>query len=208
MKTEISLQSDFQNVDKEMTRGKLVNTPGLWINGKICWLQNGYEKILPEYSVSVHVKSVQKHSKVQYNEIYVRNHSKENIEVKVLLLSHFSKSDQNHLAFVSPTDNVIFHSVEDQLILVNGEFNGSSLEQRTVQPIWNVHTDLIWKNQDNGSLKYLPMGKGGYVSICSLHMNLAPQTSNMGRTWTIYGNNKEVIMDLNQILLKNSTSIS
>ncbi len=208
MKTEISLQSDYQNFGKEMTRGKLVNTPGIWINGKICWLQNGYEKLLPEYAVSVHVKSVQKHSKVQYNEIFVRNHSKEAIDVKVLLLSYYSQSNQDHLAFVSPTDNVVFHSVDDQLILVNGEFNGKSLEQRTVQPLWNVHTDLIWKNQQKGNLKYLPMGKGGYVSICSLNMNLAAQTSSTSRAWTIYGKDKEELMDLNHILLKNSTSIS
>ncbi|MFT8319278.1 MAG: hypothetical protein ABF649_00060 [Bacillus sp. (in: firmicutes)] len=204
MKTEAYLQSDYQSIQKEAVSGRLVSTIGLWIEGKTYWIQNGYEKLIPEQAISVHIKHVPKHSKIQYSEIYVRNHSFIVKQMKVLMLNYYSKPFKEHLTFVSPTDNVIFHSVNEELFLVNGESNGSRIEQRTVQPIWNVHTELIWSNNDNGILKYQPMGKGASVSIFSLNVEVQPQTSTNCKTWTIHGKEKKDLMDLNQLLIKKS----
>ena len=208
MKIEANLQKDIQTVQRKLLKKKLTTTPGVWIDGKTYWIQNGYEKLIPEHSISVHVKQIQKHSKIQYNEIFVRNHSQQKKALKILVLNYFTKAYQEHLSFVSPTENVIYHSIDDQLYLVNGEHNNSSIEQRTVQHIWNVHTDHIWSNNENGILKYQPMAKGSSVSIFSLNMDVKPQSTGICRAWSITGTEKKDILDMNRILMKTSTSIS
>ncbi|MFS0660620.1 hypothetical protein AB1L07_17480 [Niallia alba] len=208
MKIEANLQKDFQSVQRKLLMKKLTTTPGIWIDGKTYWIQNGYEKLIPKYSISVHVKQIHKHSKIQYNEIYVRNHSTETKKMKILVLNYFTKAYQEHLSFVSPTENVIYHSIDDQLYLVNGKHETTSIEQRTVQPIWNVHTELIWNNNHKGILKYQPMAKGSSVSIFSLNMEVKPQSTGISRAWSITGTEKKDILDLNHILMKTSTSIS
>jgi len=206
MKIEAEISKDY--MDNKLQLSKLTTTPGLWIDGKIYWIQNGYEKLIPEHSISVHVKNIHKHSKIQYNEIFVRNHSSHKKSMKVVVLNHYARAFKEHVAFVSPTENVIFHSVDDQLYLVNGEHNKSAMEQRTVQPIWNVHTEHIWSNYLKGHLKYQPMAKGACVSIYSLNMEIPPQSTGFSRTWSINGTDKDELLDLNRILLKTSTSIS
>ncbi|MGP7816245.1 hypothetical protein [Niallia sp. 01092] len=209
MKTEAYLQSDYQSMEKKSISGRLVGTIGIWLDGKTYWIQNGYEKLIPEQAISVHIKHVPKHSKIQYNEIFVRNHSVLSKQMKVLMLNYYSKPLDEQLTFVSPTDNVIFHTVNNHLFLVNGETsNGSRIEQKTVQPLWNVHTELIWSNNANGILKYQPMGKGASVSIFSLNLEMKPQSIASCKAWTIHGAEKKELMDLNQLLIKNHTSIS
>jgi hypothetical protein len=208
MKIEANLQKDYQSAQRKLLMKKLTTTPGIWIDGKTYWIQNGYEKLIPEHSISVHVKQIHKHSKIQYTEIYVRNHSQQEKKLKILVLNFFPVTYQEHLSFVSPTENVIYHSVDDQLYLVNGEYNKNSIEQRTVQPIWNVHTEHIWSNNQKGILKYQPMAKGSSVSIFSLSMNVNPQSTGISRAWSITGTEKKDILELNHILMKTSTSIS
>ncbi|WP_400242389.1 hypothetical protein AB3U99_15645 [Niallia sp. JL1B1071] len=208
MKIEANLQKDYQSAQRKLLMKKITTTPGIWIDGKTYWIQNGYEKLIPEHSISVHVKQIHKHSKIQYNEIFVRNHSQQERKLKILVLNYFPKAYQEHLCFVSPTDNVIYHSVDDQLYLVNGEYNTNSIEQRTVQPIWNVHTEHIWSNNLKGILKYQPMAKGSSVSIFSLSMDVKPQSTGISRAWSITSTEKKDILELNHILMKTSTSIS
>ncbi|WP_312092182.1 hypothetical protein [Niallia sp.] len=208
MKIEANLQKDYQSAKKKLFMKKLTTTPGIWIDGKTYWIQNGYEKLIPEHAISVHVKQIHKHSKIQYNEIYVRNHSQQMKKMKILVLNYFSKACLEHLSFVSPTENVIYHSIDEQLYLVNGEHNANNIEQRTVQPIWNVHTEHIWSNNQKGILKYQPMAKGSSVSIFSLSMEIKPQSIGISRAWSITGTEKKDILDLNSILMKTSTSIS
>lgn len=208
MKTEEYLERDYQYFQKEAYIKKMISTPGIWIDGKVYWIHNGYEKLIPEHSLSVHIKHVQKHSKIQYSEIFVRNHSSVKKECKLFMLNHYPKAYTEHVSFVSPTDNVIFHSIDGHLMLINGEVQGASLDQRTIQPIWNVHADLIWSNYRAGILKYQPMGKGSSVSIYSLNMKINSQKTAVSRNWTIYGEDKKELMELNTILFKTSTSIS
>jgi len=208
MKSEAYLNADYQCIQKEAAGGRLVGIPGVWIEGKTYWIQNGYEKLIPDHSISVHIKHISKHSKVQYSEIYVRNHASVAKQMKILVLNHYTQPFKEHLAFVSPTDNIIFHSVDEELFLVNGECNGCRLEQRTIQPQWNIHTEHIWSKRGNGILKYQPMGKGASVSIFSLNVEIKPHTSTIGRTWTIHGKEKQDVMALNSYLIKNHTSIS
>lgn len=66
------------------------------------------------------------------------------------------------------------------------------MEQRTVQPLWNVHTDHIWSNNQNGTLKYQPMAKGSSVSIFSLNMEVMPQSTGISRAWSIMGTEKRI----------------
>ncbi|KAB7670035.1 hypothetical protein [Bacillus sp. B1-b2] len=208
MKIEAEIRNEFHSSMKDTPLNKLATTPGIWLDGKIYWIQNGYEKLIPEHAISVHVKNIHKHSKIQYNEIFVRNHSSEWKEMKILLLNHFTNPFKEHVAFVAPTENVIYHSVDDELFLVNGVNKGNSMEQRTVQPIWNVHTDHIWNNFSKGQLKYQPMAKGSCVSIFSLNMEIEPQSTDQCQAWSIHGQSKKELLDFNTVLLKTSTSIS
>lgn len=208
MKIEAEIRNDYHSPLEDMVVNKLTTTPGIWLDGKIYWIQNGYEKLIPEHSISVHVKNIHKHSKIQYNEIFVRNHSVEAKEMKILILNHFINPFKEQVAFVAPTENVIYHSVDEELYLVNGVYKTNYMEQRTIQPIWNVHTDHIWNNFNKGQLKYQPMAKGSCVSIFTLTMGIEPQSTGQCQAWSIHGQNKKELLDLNHILLKTSTSIS
>lgn len=185
-------------------RAQLHYTAGIWVNGKYCWLQNTNEKIIYDEQIIVKVRTVQPHSKIQFNHLYVSNHSNKAKKLKVLAMHHHSRISQEQFTFASPKDKVIFHLANKEMFLVNGHSNGIGMKEYTVQPYWNVLTDKIWSSQENGHLKYQPMSKGPAVSIFTIEAEIKPHETIKMNTWNIKGSSIADLIMLDRALLKNA----
>lgn len=193
-----------ENVERIMHRQPLIFTPGLWIKGKVHWLGDSTEKLLPLEDLSIKMKQANIHSKIEFYDIFVTNHSKTVKEAKLILMQRHPESANDHFSFVSPNENVIFHFADKQIYLVNGMNSCGKMKQRTVQPIWNVGTDRLWSCQESGVLNYQPMAKGAAASIYALDVQMGPRETQKSSCWMIEGTEKKTINHLNQMLLKNT----
>lgn len=182
---------------------QLQYTPGIWIDGRMRWFTNGDEKLIYEEEVTINSKKINVHSKVYLYSLYISNHSKYEKNVKVVTMHQYPKAARDHLAFVSPSENVIFHLTNNKVFLVNGSCDRGGLKQCTIQPPWSIYSDQFWSNLQKGSLKYQPMAKGGAVSLFSLDMSIPPKTTGKANTWIITGESKNELIQLDQVLLKN-----
>ncbi|MFE8702467.1 hypothetical protein ACFYKX_17865 [Cytobacillus sp. FJAT-54145] len=205
-KTYLSMEEEV--VKHPFSRCQLVTTPGIWINGRTYWVHNGHEKIVTEESITIQMKEHFVHSKIKLHELSVKNHNNQPIKIKLLCMNQHQYPVQDHFTFVSPTENVLFHLTNKTVFLVNGCCQGKEMEQMTVQPFWNAHTDQIWRNEKIGNLHYQPMAKGTVASIFSLNMEIPAKKTAKGHSWIIYGKNKEELSRLNKALLKKQTSNS
>jgi hypothetical protein len=175
---------------------------GLWINGQYYWLQDCKEKLFNDDEIIIKVKEDQPHSKIRLSSVYISNHSKEMKEVKILAMHYYPNVIQDNMAFVSPTDKRIFHLANENIYLVNGEYNGIAMKEYTVMPQWRVFTDQIWSSLQKGSLNYHPMIKSPAASIFTMKMTLGSHESGKMNTWTISGTNKNELLSMEQALLK------
>jgi hypothetical protein len=181
--------------------------PGIWVNGKYLWLQNCTEKVIYDEELIMHVKQEQLHSKIWFSTIYVSNHSNQTKEITILAMHHFTNVGQDQLAFVSPTENRIFHHAKNKVFLVNGQYNKSGIKDYTTMPLWKAYTDQVWSSIQKGNLKYQPMAKGPAASIFAINMSIAPHETSKMNTWTVTGSSKNELISMEKALLKN-TSIS
>jgi GH15 family glucan-1,4-alpha-glucosidase len=190
--TDVNKVNTFEN--------GLAVTPGLWMDGKMYWLKDSHEKIIPEEGISVLVKEGSIHSKTKLHDVFIKNHGDHARNVKLLFMHHYPDVTKELLAFVSPAEKIIFHIKNNQIYLVNGQCQGCSMEQMTVQPLWNVNTALIWQSLEKGVLKYQPMAKGIMVSIFSLDAQVKVNETCKASTWTVFGQNKNELLKLNQVM--------
>jgi hypothetical protein len=181
--------------------------PGIWMDGNIYWISNGYEKLISSKSVSITIKEETIHSKVRLFQVYVRNHSEVEKKMKLVFMSRHHEVASEHLSFVSPLDKVIFHLSGEKMYLVNGCTEEGTMQQ-TVQPLWDIPTEQIWADQTKGILKYQPMGKGAAASIFAMELTVPAQSSKKGSAWVIQGAEKNLLLHLNDTILKKHTSIS
>ncbi|GHH96998.1 hypothetical protein [Neobacillus kokaensis] len=182
--------------------GKLQYIPGIWVNGKYFWLQNRMEKVIYEEGLIIKVEQKHLHSKIHFFNIFVSNHSHQSKDIKILAMHHFQNAHQDHLTFVSPTDQRIFHHAGQNVFLVNLMHNESETKEYTTMPLWNVYTNQIWSSLQNGTLKYQPMAKGPAASILAEKITVSPQKTEKISTWTIAGKNKNEVIAMEQALLK------
>jgi len=181
---------------------QLAATAGFWIGGKIYWVRNRNEKIIPEEGISLHIKEVPLHSQIKFFEIYFRNHLQKNQQVKLVCKHYYPYLAEEHFAFVSPVEKVLFHMANQTIYLVNASFNGKGMQQMTVLPQWYANTGKIWKSLEKGVLSYQPMAKGMPASIFAIDLDLPAGTMRKAKSWIIKGNNKDELLRLNRILLK------
>jgi hypothetical protein len=207
------ITNTYVTMEKETTehtpymRKQFSTIPGIWIGGKIHWISNGHEKLISSESLSIHVKEESIHSKVRLFQVYVRNHSEEEKNLKLLFMSRHHEVATEHLSFVSPLEKVIFHHSGEKMFLVNGHSEEGTIQQ-TIQPLWNIPTEQIWADQTKGILRYQPMGKGASASIFSLDVKVPAQSSKKGTAWVIQATEKNLLLHLNETILKKHTSIS
>ncbi|AIE60736.1 hypothetical protein [Bacillus methanolicus] len=183
-------------------RLKLKMTPGLWIEGKTYWAQHDFGAFISEKEVSFEIKRTNLQSEICLYDIMVTNHSMEVKEVKLLMMYSDESKSNDQLAFVSPSEKVIFHHVDKKLYLINGKTNGNGMETTTVQPIWTVPAENIWSCEKKGILRYQPLAKGAVASIFSLNLILQGHETKQGSSWVIYGVDRKKLINLNNALLK------
>jgi len=186
---------------KKKYTDRLVFTPGIWINGKTYWLKNRRESFLISEGISVSIKHKSTHSKINFFDIFVSNHWKEERQVKLLMMYHHNHMKE-HFSFVSPVERLIYHMADGMIYLVNGLHNGKSFNHYTIQPRWNITKNIIWECQEKGILNYMPMLKGSAASIYTFDLNLHSRGTQTCSSWSIIGNNKIELNELNNRLLK------
>lgn len=186
----------------------LLTSLAIWTEEKTHWMMNTREKLLVEEGLTIKMVDKQIHSQIRHSNISVKNHTSIQRPIKLLVIHHFSEIMKGQFCFIAPTDQVIYHLAHQQIHLVSGFCKGASIQQATVQPIWNVHSDLFWKCSQRGILKYQPMAKGPAASIFVLDLILGPQETERAAAWIISSKTKEDAIALNEVVLKNHTSIS
>ena len=192
------------NLVMETYRKPLVFTLGLWVSGKINWLENCSERLLPINHLSIKIKQKDIHSKVDYFDIFVTNHSQSIKEAKLILIQRHADAANEHFSFVSPTEEVIYHFVEKKIILVNGMNDAGKMKQCTVQPLWNISTERFWNCLQSGTLNYQPMAKGASASLFCLDLKIGPRETQKSSYWSIEGTEKNSVNNMNNLLLKNA----
>ncbi|MEH7109490.1 hypothetical protein [Bacillus sp. JJ1764] len=173
--------------------------PGIWIKGKCIWLQNCTEKVLVEEGIVFKIKHEQVHSRIRYTTIYVSNFSNGPKELKIVGMHYIP--DFNHLAFVSPSDQRVFHIADDKILLVNGRCQDSFVKEYTTIPLWTARSDKIWSSLQTGILKYQPMAKGPAASILAFDLKLGAHETKKFNTWEIIGTNKNEILSMEKALM-------
>lgn len=196
------------NRSEEVMLSHLQSVIGIWVNGYTYWLFNQNEKIITKEKLTVKVKQEYTFSKVRHSQIYITNHNKEEVQVKLIFKHQYNRASRDHLSFVSPTEKVIFHLADKKVFLVNGQFEDQSIQQATIQPYWNMNTNQIWNCLNKGVLKYQPMAKGLAISLFTFNMCIPPNVTKNASTWTIQGESKAELLNVNRSLLKKHTSIS
>ncbi|OIK16560.1 hypothetical protein BIV60_03545 [Bacillus sp. MUM 116] len=177
--------------------------PGIWVNGKVHWVQNCTEKVIYGEELVVKLKSCHIHSKISFTKIYISNHSKVKKEIKVLVIHHNPNLTGEHFTFISPVENRIFHLANEKFFLVNGKYIGTEMKECTVHPSWNVFNAKMWSNVNKGSLVYQPMAKGPAASIFTIKMSIEPRETKKVSTWSIIGSSKNELLSMERALLKN-----
>ncbi len=202
------IRSDVYEEMEQAVKGKLRMIPGLWIDGKTYWMENGYKKLFPEEKISVYVKTNNVHSKIAFFKCFIINHDDRPRKVKLLIQHKHECSSREHFSFISPAENVIFHKADSKVFLVNGQLNGKKMTECSIQPYWNLYSDQIWYCRNKGILKYYPMAKGNAISIFALTIDFGGKETAEAETWIINGESKSELLQYNQLLLKKRTSIS
>lgn len=176
--------------------------PGIWVNGKCYWLQGIREKVIYDEELTVKVTLERTHSKIYYYHLFVSNHSLQLKKVKMLAVYNHPKLSDKQFSFASPADRTIFHLVNEDVYMVNGQCGGKGFKEYTVQPYWNLLSNQIWNSEEQGILKYQPMVKGPSVSILALDLSALPQETIKANTWVVHGKSKQEVSLLNSVLLK------
>ena len=179
---------------------RLVFTLGIWINGRTYWLENKNERFLISEGISVNFNQKTIHSKIKYFDVFVTNHGKKDRQVKLLIMNHHHRKE--HFSYISPVDKVIYHISSGEIHLVNGLHNGKGFNHYTIQPQWNIKSKYLWDSQEKGILKYMPMLKGAAASIHTFDLSIQARGTQKCSSWSIIGNDKKEIKDLNHHILK------
>jgi hypothetical protein len=177
---------------------------GIWIKGQTYWLHNQSEKIITNEKLTVKIKQENIFSKIRNSHILITNHDKIEKNVKLVLMHRYIHASKDHLAFISPTDQVIFHLANKKVFLVNGHCEGQAIQQATIQPFWSINTGYMWHCENKGTLKYQPMAKGIAVSMFTFNLSISSHETKMASTWTIQGEAKSELLNVNDALLKNT----
>ena len=193
-------QSPFLNASAD----QLQFIPGIWVDGKYFWLQNCTEKVMYDEELIIKVKQEQIHSKIRFSSVYVSNHSQKTKEIKILAMYHYPSIYGEQLTFISPSENRIFHLANSNVYMVNGQYHGAGIKECTTMPQWNAFTDQIWSSLEKGSLMYQPMVKGLAASIFTVKMTINHHETKKMSTWAINGTNKNDVISLERVLLKNT----
>lgn len=201
MKTETYIQSNFTGEKQQALIDGLHIIPGIWVNGKTYWRKQGKDDLLEE-GISLHLKQEYSQNHTQLFSFEVINHRDRPESVKVLFQHRSQYWANDHVSFISPLENAIFHMADDQVHLVNGCIGKGEVRKTcTVQPLWNIYKNIIWDCQASGKVQYRPMAKGNVVSLLIYDYQFMGKGRFEGETWVLNGRSEAELIQLNSSLL-------
>ncbi|RID83845.1 hypothetical protein D1970_14670 [Mesobacillus zeae] len=171
--------------------------PGLWINGEMHWMRENI-LYLPEAGVSAQCEKIDILPDVNFFEILVHGKAEMPVKGKLVIMYRQRDVSANSFAFISPSENVIFHLHHDAVYLVDGTNGTENIQQCTVLPYSKVETGDIWSSQPEGSLYYQPMSQGAFASLHSFELRFDGSETVSYRTWCIRGTEKEALLKINR----------
>lgn len=187
---------------KKKAINHLIFTPGIWINGEIYWLKNKNERFFISEGISVKIHQRSTISKVNFFDIFVTNHHKNERQVKLLMMYHHPYQKKEHFSFISPVEKVIYYFSGGFMHLINGSYNGNGFNHYTVQPEWNITNNIFWDCHEKGTLKYQPMLRGSATSIYTFDLKIGGREVHKCSSWSILGTNNNEIQEINKRLTK------
>lgn len=200
MTSKTTSQSPEQLKKSSVSKRFLKTKLGIWIDGKLYWLQRSSERLLLEEAMTISIRQQPIHSDICLSNIYITNHSGNDREIKTFVMHYHDDHSADQFTYISPTEKVIYHVANGSVYLVNGHMDGAFMNEYSVQPIWNIETDEYWKSKNTGTLNYQPMYRGPSCSIFSINIHLPRVTTIQGNTWIITGESKNKMIQLNQVL--------
>ncbi|MBU8879388.1 hypothetical protein BGM26_10370 [Bacillus sp. FJAT-29790] len=202
MKTNTCMQTSLSGNVVPMRKERLNVIPGIWIGGKTYWMNSGFEKHIPEEGISVQLKQEHIHSNIRLINVFITNHEPRSLSVKLLFQHKHVQAANEHISFISPSENVIFHLADGLIYLVNSHSIDRIKGSCSVQPYMNIHSNNIWACSESGTLKYNPMAKGNAVSLFLLEFQFQGKDTIEGKSWIISSDNEDELLNLNEALLK------
>ena len=202
MKTETCIQSHVSRDKQQALIDGLLVIPGIWVSGKTYWMKQGKKELSLEEGISLHLKQEYDQNHTQLFSFELTNHHDHPESVKVLFQHRSQYWDNEHVSFISPTEDAVFHMGADQVHLVNGCMGkGEVRKMCTIQPLWNIYKNRIWDCLESGKIQYRPMAKGNVVSLLIYDYHFLGKGTFAGETWVINGKNDAELIHLNSSLL-------
>lgn len=202
MDANLYLVKTDENGEKQLFPGFLKSSIGIWIDGNTYWLRENHEKVIAEEEISIVVKEGSFHSRTRIQDVFIRNHGSRPRSLKLLFMHHYSKLDEELFTFVSPAEKVFFHIKNDLMFLVSGHHREMNKEQMTVQPLWSISSENMWKSMEQGILKYQPMAKGVMGSIFSFPLMIRENETSKANAWVVFGDNKNELLQIHGAIKK------
>ncbi|MBP2241622.1 hypothetical protein J2Z40_002194 [Cytobacillus eiseniae] len=203
MKTEVCMETQFSGEIEQITKSEMKMIPGVWVNGKTYWMKRGMDALVLDEGITLQLTEENIHHNTRIFVVKVTNHFRRSIKVKLLLQHRCCQWDYNHLSFISPLEDVVFHLANDSVHLVNGVGNCRNAKKIcTVLPLWNIYKDQIWKSSQSGTVQYCPLANGNAVSLLLYDLNFVDKGSFEGKSWIISGENEVELVKINESLLK------
>lgn len=207
METDSCLRSEFLKHPGQIRDDFFNVIPGIWIDGKTYWLESGKDELNLAEGICLYMKEEHVHKDIRMLNVYITNQSFCSLQAK-LLFQYWKQTVNEHLSFISPSENVIYHIENEAMHLIDGYCFGSIKRSRSSQPLWNIDHDEIWECSQSGILKYYPMTNGNPVSIQTFDLDIKENRTCLGKSWIISGQNELEMLKLNTELLKNTLAIA
>ncbi|MBD7935857.1 MULTISPECIES: hypothetical protein [Cytobacillus] len=191
----------------------LHQTLGIAVGNSVYWIEMNDMAEEREHQVeglSIRTKTVRIDHHISLLNFNIYNELSTSKEIKVLIAHSNPREYDQHFSFISPIEQLIYHMIDRQLFLVNGQLNGVKMKENTVMQRALVDNNKIWSYGKGGkqTLSYNPIGKGKVVSLCGDTAKITGKSAMEGTAWSITDDCQKQLLQVNQTLLKKHTSIS
>lgn len=207
MKANLNLFLDLMSMPDKSSKNKegsaTILNSFIWSEGKLQPISSQ-----PEEGVGLHweTKHFSLGSKGRIMMVQIQNISSLPKKVKVFFEGRWKQPFQQY-AYISPENDCIFIYNQNQLQLVNGTINGSTMKQCAVFPVMELN-HKIRSDLKRGKLHYQPIAKGIISSMFSLETEIPSLQSVHAWAWAIQGNNNKELLDWNHEITKNALAMS
>lgn len=183
----------YNKLDVNQIFNHLLLEIGVWIDGKIYWLQNKQKNLTAQNKIHLSIEQdIQEHALITH--LQLKNLTAYPHELK-LICQYKDIPSYQHSSFVIPNMNIIVKNINEHLYLINGKFESTS-------PFCTVLPDQASICEKTGRISYCPTSMSESNGIVVFNMFLKPNEKTSGKTWVVSGQNDKNLLYLNQSLSK------